>query len=96
VKGTKHGNIYTVARKLPIADPELKAFFDELCERTTSFPFCGRWFDHPKASANLNKLMRHGLITGYAQLVEAKKGCVTQSEHTVYVSSKKAEITTLP
>jgi len=96
IKGVKLGNIYKVARKLPIADPELKAFFEELCAETTSFPFCERWFDHPKASVYINKLMRHGLVTGYAQLVEVKKGCVTQSEHTVYISGKKAEITTLP
>ena len=96
IRDAKQGNIYRVARNLPIADPDLKAFFEELCEKTTSFPFCERWFDHPKTSVYMNKLMRHGLITAYAQLVEVKGGCVTQSEHTVYVSGKKAEITTLP
>lgn len=90
------GNIYRIARERTIADPVLQEFFDELVEEVRSFPFCERWFDNPKAAANINKLMRHGIVNSYAQLVEMNKGCVTQSEHTVYVTGKRSEITTLP
>lgn len=96
IKPTKLGNIYKITRNLQIQDPELKEFFDYLKEEASSFPFCERWLDHPKTSAYVNKLMRHGLVSGYTQLVDMNKGCVTQWEHTVYVSGKKAEITTLP
>lgn len=92
----KPGNIYRIARELKIADPELQTFFEELKEEVTSFPFAARWFDDPKAEMRINKLMRHGIVNSYSQLYEIKKGCVTQSEHTVYITGKKAEITTLP
>ena len=92
----KSSNIYKVMRNLPIADPDLKAFFDDMCQTVSTFPFCERWLDDPKTSAKVNKLMRHGLISRYAQCVERKRGCVSQWEHTVYVTGKKAEITTLP
>lgn len=90
------GNIFRIARELPMADPVLQEFFEVLREETSTFPFCERWFDDPKAGVRINKLMRHGIVNSYSQCVEVKKGCVTQSEHTVYIEGKKAEITTLP
>lgn len=92
----KPGNIYRVARELPIADPELKEFFDIMYEEVRTFPFSERCLNDPKAGLKLNKLVRHGILTSYNQLIEVRKGCVTQSEHTVYVTGKKAEIMTLP
>ncbi|MGE4275448.1 MAG: type II methionyl aminopeptidase, partial [Candidatus Methanomethylophilaceae archaeon] len=62
-----------------------------------TLPFCGRWcsrFD-AKSEMKINKLVRHGLVSSYATLVEVKRGCVTQSEHTVLIRGKKAEILTL-
>ena len=91
----KPSNIYKVVRNLPIADPDLKAFYDDMCQTVSTFPFCERWLDDPKTSVKVNKLMRHGLILRYSQCIERKRGCVSQWEHTVYVAGKKAEITTL-
>ena len=98
IKAGKPGNIYRVLRERPLKDPELKVFFDRLREEFQTLPFCDRWctsFD-PKAEAKINKLVRHGLVSSYATLVEVKRGCVTQSEHTVLIRGRKAEILTLP
>ena len=92
----KLGNIYKIARERPIADPILNEFFKEIYEDFRTFPFCDRWCRHPKAGQMLNKLVRHGIVTAYAQMVEVKKGCVTQAEHTFYIEGKNAIITTLP
>ena len=92
----KQSHIYKVMRDLPIADSDLKAFFDDMCQTVSSFPFCERWLDDPKTSVKVNKLKRHGLISSYTQMVEVRRGCVSQSEHTVYITGRKAEITTLP
>jgi methionyl aminopeptidase len=95
IKSAKPGNIYKIAQERPMADPELKEFYDTISKEFVTFPFCERWCDHPKAGQMLNKLVRHGLVTTYAQLTEVKKGCVTQSEHTVYIDGKNTIITTL-
>jgi methionyl aminopeptidase len=96
IRSAKPGNIYKVAKERPIADPELKDFYDTMAKEFVTFPFCERWCGHPKAGHMISKLMRHGLVTAYPQLTEVKKGCVTQSEHTVYIDGKGALITTLP
>ncbi|MDR0334507.1 MAG: type II methionyl aminopeptidase [Methanomassiliicoccaceae archaeon] len=95
IKTARPGNIYKIAPERPIADRELKSFYDDISNEFVSFPFCERWCPQPKAGQMLNKLLRHGLVTMYAQLAEVKKGCVTQSEHTVYVGGNGTVITTL-
>jgi methionyl aminopeptidase len=95
VRSGKHGNIYKIAKERAVADQELKNFYDIISKDFATFPFCERWCSHPKAEQLLIKMMRHGLITAYPQLIEAARGCVTQSEHTVYVDGKSALITTL-
>jgi methionyl aminopeptidase len=95
IKAGKFGNIYKMAKERPIADADLKAFYETLSNDFATLPFCERWCDDPKAGHKLSKLLRHGLITAYPQLTEVKKGCVTQSEHTVYVDGKNTVVTTL-
>ncbi|MCL2142956.1 MAG: type II methionyl aminopeptidase [Methanomassiliicoccaceae archaeon] len=95
IRSARPGNIYKIARERPISDPELKEFYDAISEDFVTFPFCERWCSHPKAGQMLNKLARHGILTVYQQLVEMKKGCVTQSEHTFYIEGKNALVTTL-
>ncbi|MCL2712890.1 MAG: type II methionyl aminopeptidase, partial [Methanomassiliicoccaceae archaeon] len=94
IKSVRPGNIYKIAKDRPIADAELREFYDTISENFVTFPFCERWCDHPKAGHMLNKLLRHGLITSYPQLAEVKRGCVTQSEHTVYIDGKNTLVTT--
>lgn len=88
------GNICRIIRDKPIADPELQEFFDYIKDEFRTFPFCARSCDDPKATQKVAKLIRHGLVSSYALLVEEKKGCVAQFEHTVYIAGKKGEITT--
>ena len=95
IKAGKLGGIYKIADPRPVADPALKEFYDTISQNFKTFPFCERWCDHPKAGQMLNKLLRHGLIRAYPQLTEMKRGCVTQSEHTVYIEGGNALITTL-
>jgi len=95
IRSARPGNIYKISQERPIADPELKDFYDTISKEFVTFPFTDRWCDHPKAGHMISKLVRHGLVTMYSQLVEVKKGCVTQSEHTVYIDGKNATITTL-
>jgi len=95
IKAAKPGNIYKIAPERPIGDKEMKEFYDMIAKDFVTFPFCERWIDNPKAGPLLNKLLRHGLITMYPQLTEMKKGCVTQSEHTVYIDEKSTIVTTL-
>ncbi len=89
------GNICRIIREGPIADPKLQEFFDYIKEEFSSFPFCARSCDYPNATVLMNKLVRHGILSSYALLVEKKKGCVSQFEHTVYISGKRAEVMTI-
>ena len=89
------GNICRIIRDKPIADPELQDFFNYLKEEFSTFPFCARSCDDPKATQKISKLIRHGYLSSYALCVEQKKGCVAQFEHTTYMIGPKAEITTL-
>lgn len=98
VKAGKPGNIYRVIRERPIKDEDLKEFYARLVSEFNTLPFCDRWctqFDK-KAGMKINKLVRHGLVSSYATLIEVKRGCVTQSEHTVLIKGNKAEILTIP
>lgn len=94
IKSGRPGNICRILRERPIEDPQLKEFFEYVKEEFKTFPFCARSCDDPKAEVKINKLIRHGLFSSYALLVEEKGGCVTQAEHTVYINNGKAEITT--
>ena len=57
--------------------------------------FCARSCDWPKANLLLNKLVRQGIASSYAILMEIKGGCVSQWEHTVYIGGPRGEITTV-
>ena len=94
IVGGRPGNICRIIRERPIADPELQQFFEYLKDEFSTFPFCARSCDDPKATQKIAKLIRHGLVSSYALCVEQRKGCVAQFEHTVYIGGKKGEITT--
>ncbi len=89
------GNICRIIRDTPIADPELQDFFNYIKEEFSTFPFCARSCDYPKAEQKMQKLIRHGYLSSYAVLIEKKKGCVAQFEHTVYIGGKRGEVMTL-
>jgi methionyl aminopeptidase len=96
IKNGRPGNIVRIARDRPVADPKAKEFLDYAKEEFHTFPFCARSCDFPDAEKHVKTLLRHGILTGYAQLVEVKGGCVSQHEYTFYMSGSRAEVTTLP
>jgi len=90
------GNIVRILRERKLADPKAQEFFEYARNEFRSFPFCARSCDFPDAEAHVKTLLRHGVLSSYAQLIEAKKGIVTQHEHTFYIAGERAEVTTLP
>ncbi len=90
------GNIVRILREREIEEPKIKEFFDYVKEEFKSFPFCARSCDFPEAEKYVNFLIRRGILSSYSQLVEIKKGIVSQHEYTFYVSGDRAEVTTPP
>lgn len=81
---------------MEISDIKLREFYSWLVERFGSLPFAERWcheFDK-NAGKLLKKLVRIGGVHAYDVLVEAKKGIVSQREHTMLVLKDRVEITT--
>ena len=85
------GNICRIVRERPPEEPALREFYDYIMEEFSTFPFCARSCDWPKA----NLLLRQGIASSYAILMEIKGGCVSQWEHTVYIGGPRGEITTV-
>ena len=90
------GNIVRILREREIEEPKIKEFFDYVKEEFKSFPFCARSCDFPEAEKYVNFLIRRGILSNYSQLIEVKRGIVTQHEYTFYVSGDRAEVTTPP
>jgi len=96
VSNGRSGNIYRVLRDRPLKDPDAERLFGRIKEEFTTLPFCERWCDRlqPNSGPLLRVLLRHGVISTYPVLVEAKQGMVSQVEHTVLVGNGRNEITT--
>lgn len=92
----KPGNIVRILRERPIADPKAQEFFDYVKEEFKTFPFCARSCDFPNAEKYVRTLTRHGILSSYAQLIEAEGGIVSQHEYTFYIDGRHGEVTTLP
>lgn len=92
----KPGNIVRILRERPIADPKAKEFFDYVKDEFKTFPFCARSCDFPNAEKYVKLLIRHGVLSSYAELVEADGGIVSQHEYTFYIDGRHGEVTTLP
>ena len=90
------GNIVRIIRERKLEDPKAQEFFEYAKGEFKTFPFCARSCDFPNAEKHVKTLVRHGVLSSYALLIEAKKGIVTQHEHTFYIAGARAEVTTLP
>ena len=92
-------NIYLCKESLKqilIRDKESKIIFEKIKNEFKTLPFAQRWFKK-KFSYNemsLKKLSFIGLVKHYPQLIDAKKGIVTQKEHTVIVTEDGCEVIT--
>jgi methionyl aminopeptidase len=79
-----------------VRDNKSKNNFNMMIKHFKTLPFAQRWAETIFENNDnvLRKLSFLGLIKHYPQLVEAKKGIVTQKEHTVIVKEDGCEITT--
>lgn len=96
VKDGKFGNIVRIARDRPLSDPKAQEFLDYVKGEFHQFPFCARSCEFPDAEKHVRNLMRHGVLAGYATLVEGGGGMVSQHEYTFYIDGHRGEVTTLP
>ena len=96
VNNGKFGNIVRVARDKKLSDPKAQEFLDYVKGEFHEFPFCARSCDFPDAEKHVKALMRRGVLAGYATLVEAGGGMVSQHEYTFYIDGRRGEVTTLP
>lgn len=92
----KPGNIVIFAHDKPVDDPKAQDFLRYIDEEFHGLPFCARSCDFPNAEKYVKLLLRKGVLSGYAQLVEIEGGIVSQHEYTFYINGKKGEVTTLP
>ena len=92
----KPGNIVIFHRDKPVDDPKTQDFLAYIKDEFHGLPFCARSCDFPNAEKYVKVLLRKGVLSSFAQLVEAPGSIVTQHEYTFYAIGKRAEVTTLP
>ncbi len=95
VKNGDAGDIYKLEDERNI-DGEDLSFYDWIEDNFGKLPFAARWCkeydgDHHKL---LKRLKRMGVVMNYPVLVEKKNGLISQSEHTVIVTSKGCKVIT--
>ena len=79
-----------------LADPELDRLVKDIHEEFNYLPFPERWVAKrvEKSDRKLKKLLRQGIVATYPILSEVKGGMVSQTEHTLIITSEGAIITT--
>jgi len=79
-----------------VRDNKSKMVFNRLKNKFKTLPFAQRWSEKLLTNSDilLKKLAFLGLLKHYPQLIDAKKGIVSQKEHTVIVLEDGCEITT--
>jgi methionyl aminopeptidase len=79
-----------------IRDNRSKLMFDKVKKEFKTLPFAQRWFEKQFSNSDivLRKLSFLGLLKHYPQLIDAKKGIVSQAEHTVILTEEGCEIIT--
>jgi len=96
VEGRKSGNIYRLLSTREIAPASLNEFLRKISANFKTLPFSERWayaLDR-KAPALLGRLLRSGRIMTYESLLDAGRGIVAQTEHTMIVDGGGVEVTT--
>jgi len=97
VDGRRTGNIYRLARVVKEIKPDAAlALYHHIEREFDHLPFAERWcvaFDK-RAPALLQRMLRLGVVTTYAALLDVGKGMVSQTEHTMVVTDGGALVTT--
>lgn len=77
-------------------DRKIKMMFDKMKIEFKTLPFAERWFTKMFSNSDitLKKMIFLGFVRQYPQLIDAKKGIVTQKEHTVIVREGGCEVIT--
>ncbi len=73
-----------------------RVIFDKLKNKFKTLPFAQRWFEESFSNSEiiLKKMSFSGLIKQYPQLIDAKRGIVSQKEHTVILTEDGCEVIT--
>jgi methionyl aminopeptidase len=92
-------NIYRYIKSVKsriIRDTKIRLFSSKINKKFSTLPFAERWCTNllPNTDISLKKLLFAGCIKQYPQLIDEKKGIVTQAEHTVIVREDGCEVTT--
>jgi methionyl aminopeptidase len=79
-----------------VRDNKSKMIFNKLKNKFKTLPFAQRWSEKFLSNSDiaLRKLAFLGLLKHYPQLIDAKKGIVTQKEHSVIVMEDGCEVIT--
>ena len=96
VQGRKSGNIYRILRVGPATPASTAEFLGRAEREFRTLPFAERWAYRldPRAPSHLQRLLRLGAVMTYESLVDAGKGMVAQTEHTLIVGEDGVEVTT--
>jgi len=92
-------NIYrytkSIRQKL-VRDSKTRMIAKRVQKSFNTLPFAERWCTSlfSNVDMTLKKLLFAGCIQQYPQLIDAKKGVVTQAEHTVIITEDGCEVTT--
>ena len=92
-------NIYICNRSFRsklIRNNQYRLLYNRLLNEFKTLPFAQRWSQRffENNDIILSKLSFLGLIKHYPQLVDAKKGIISQKEHTVIITEDGCEVTT--
>jgi len=92
-------NIYLCSKSLKsriIRDKKYMGLYNKISKEFRTLPFAERWSNKffENNEIILKKLSFLGLLKHYPQLIDAKKGIVTQKEHTVIITEDGCEVTT--
>ena len=92
-------NIYLCSKSLKsriIRDKKYMGLYNKISKEFRTLPFAERWSNKffENNEIILKKLSFLGLLKHYPQLIDAKKGIVTQKEHTVIITEDVCEVTT--
>lgn len=80
-----------------IRDKRANIWYNIIYKNFGTLPFAQRWINNifeKNSGMILNRLSFLGMIKHYPQLIEQKKGIVTQKEHTVIIKENGCEVTT--
>jgi len=85
--------IYSIIRKKPVRMPVVRNVMKQ-AEEYRELPFAKRWLNSEKLEFSLIQLEKAGILHSYPVLIEKTGGLVSQSEHTVIITSDGCEVTT--